>query len=119
MKSKEPRLGKISVAASLDILYDIGGESRILPYAHWSTPESGGISNESFSQRAELAGRVMVERAIREPSERNPPSDAPAVPGYYVDTKGRIIKRTSEGHRFEVRIKQDGSEVVVKELPPL
>lgn len=119
LEGREARLGKISVAASLDILYDIGGESQMLPYVHWCAPGSeNGISNESLSQRAELAGRLTVERAIREPSQRNPPSDAPAVPGYYVDAKGRIIKHTSDGQRFEVRIKQDGSEIVIKELPP-
>jgi hypothetical protein len=34
LKRKEPKLGKISVVASLDVLYDIGGESRIFPYVH-------------------------------------------------------------------------------------
>ena len=60
-KRKEPRLGKISVAASLDVLYDIGGESRIFPYVHWSAPEiEDGASDESFSQRAELEGRAKA-----------------------------------------------------------
>jgi len=118
LKRKEPRLGKISVVASLDVLYDIGGESRIFSYVHWSAPEFGDVvSDESFSQRAELAGRVTVERAIREPSKRDIPNDDTPVPGYYVDIKGRIVKRTSEGRRFEVQIKEDGSEIVVKELP--
>jgi hypothetical protein len=119
LKREGARLGKISAAASLDILYDIGGESRIFPYVHWSAPDlEGAAPDESFSQRAELAGRVTVERAIREPSQRHIPNDkTPAVPGYYVDNKGRIVKRTREGRRFEVRIKEDGSEVIVKELP--
>jgi hypothetical protein len=117
LKLKEPKLGKISVVASLDVLYDIGGESRIFPYVHWSAPELELASNESFSQRAELAGRVTVERAIREPSQRHIPNDGTPVPGYYVDIKGRIVKRTSGGRRFEVKIKEDGSEVVIRELP--
>jgi hypothetical protein len=118
LKRKEPRLGKISVVASLDVLYDIGGESRIFPYIHWSAPElDDAASNETFSQRAELAGRVTAERAIREPSQRHISSGETSVPGYYVDKKGRIVKRTSDGRRFEVRIKEDGSEVVVRELP--
>jgi hypothetical protein len=117
-KRKEPRLGKISVVASLDVLYDIGGESRMFPYVHWSAPEiEDGASDESFSQRAELEGRVTVERAIREPSQRHIPNDETPMPGYYVDIKGRIVKRTSNGRRFEVQIKEDGSEVVVRELP--
>ena len=118
LKRKELRLGKISVVAALDVLYDIGGESRIFPYIHWSAPELDDMaSGESFSERAELAGRVAVERAIREPSQRDIPSDEIPMPGYYVDKTGRIVKRTFEGRRFEVRIKEDGSEVVIRGLP--
>jgi hypothetical protein len=118
LKRQESRLGKISAAASLDILYDIGGESRIFPYVHWSTPElEDAVSDESLSQRAELAGRVTVERSIREPSQRHVPTDEPSVPGYYVDVRGRIVKRTAEGRRFEIQIKEDGREVVVRDLP--
>jgi hypothetical protein len=118
LKRADTRLGKISVAASLDVLYDIGGASRIFPYVRWSAPEmddSGG--KESLSERAELAGRVAVERAVREPSERPVPTGGGAAPGYYVDAKGRIIKRTPEGRRFEVRINNEGTEVIVQELP--
>ena len=118
LKRKEPRLGIISAVASLDILYDIGGESRIFPYVHWSAPESNESTYaESLSERAELAGRVTVERAIREPSQRHMPTNEAPLPGYYVDIKGRIIKRTFDGHRFEIRIGQDGTEVIVRELP--
>jgi hypothetical protein len=118
LKREESKLGKISVVASLDVLYDIGGESRIFPYVHWSAPELDDvISNESFSERAELAGRVTVERAIREPSLKDIPSDETPVPGYYVDKVGRIVRRASDGRRFEVRLQEDGSEVVVRELP--
>jgi hypothetical protein len=118
LKQKVSTLGKISVVASLDVLYDIGGESRIFPYLHWSTPKLDDETyKEVFSQRAELAGRLSVERAIREPSQRHIPSSEVPVPGYYVDIKGPIVKRTSEGRRFEVQIKKDGTEVVVRELP--
>jgi len=119
LKRKEPRLGIISAVASLDILYDIGGESRVLPYIHWSAPESVESTHaESLSKRAELAGRVTVERAVREPPQRHAPSDEAPLPGYYVDIKGRIIKRTSDGRRFEIRIRQGGTEVIVTELSP-
>ena len=117
LKRKEPKLGKISAVASLDVLYDIGGESQIFPYVYWSHPERDVASSESFSQRAELAGQVTVERAIREPSQKHIFNDETPVPGYYVDIKGRIVKRTSGGRRFEVKIKEDGSEVVIRELP--
>jgi hypothetical protein len=118
LKRKESKLGKISVVASLDVLYDIGGESRIFPYVHWSAPELDDVvSNESFSERAELAGRVTVERAIREPSQKDIPNDETPVPDYYVDKAGRIVRRATDGRRFEVRLQEDGSEVVVRELP--
>jgi hypothetical protein len=118
LKRKEPRLGVVSTVVSLDILYDIGGESRILPYVHWSAPGSNESTYaESLSERAELAGRVTVERAVREPSQRHTPTNQAPLPGYYVDVKGRIVKRTSDGRRFEIRIGQDGAEVIVRELP--
>jgi hypothetical protein len=118
LKRKEPRIGVISAVVSLDILYDIGGKSRILPYVHWSTPESNESTHaESLSERAELAGRVTVERAVREPFQRHMPSDEAPLPGYYVDVDGRIIKRISDGRRFEIRIGRDGGEVIVRELP--
>lgn len=118
LKRREPRLGKISVAASLDVLYDIGGESRILPYVRWSAPELDDTTGEGFSRRAELAGRMSVERAIREPSQRQVPTGDTPVPGYYVDIEGRVVKLTPEGRRFEIRIKEDGSAAIVRELPP-
>jgi hypothetical protein len=118
LKRKESKLGKVSVVASLDVLYDLGGESRIFPYVQWSAGElEDGAFEEGFSRRAALAGRVTVERTIREPFQRTVSSGEPPVPGYYLDISGRIVKRTSEGRRFEVRLKADGSEVVVRELP--
>jgi hypothetical protein len=107
----------ISAVVSLDILYDIGGEARVLPYVPWSAPESTESNYaESLSERAELAGRVTVERAVREPSQRHAPTNEAPLPGYYVDIKGRIVKRTSDGRRFEIRIGQDGAELIVREL---
>jgi hypothetical protein len=118
LKRKDQRLGIVSVAASLDILYDIGGEARIFPYVHWCAPESNvSASAESLSELAELAGRVEVEQRIRESSQRHIPTDEPPLPGYYVDVRGRIIKRTFECRCFEIRIRPDGTEVVVRELP--
>jgi hypothetical protein len=117
LKRQMRTLGKISVIVSLDVLFDVGGESRIFPYVRWSAPELDDTDQtQTFSERVELAGQVAVERAIREPSQwRIPRRETPAA-GYYVDAKGRIVKRTSEGRRFEVRIKEDGSEVIVREL---
>ena len=117
LRSKTPALRRISIVISLDVLYDVGGESRILPYVHWSAPELDNTSDaENFSERVELAGKVVVERAIREPSGDRNTGFKNLGPAYYVDTAGRIIKRTAEGRRFEVRTKEDGAEIIVREL---
>jgi hypothetical protein len=70
LKRQMPTLGKISVIISLDVLFDVGGESRIFPYVHWSAPELDDTDQtQTFSERVELASQVAVERAIREPSQ--------------------------------------------------
>ena len=69
LKSSARVLGRISIVISLDVLFDVGGESRILPYVQWSAPDLDDTPVQSFSERVELAGKVAVERAIREPSE--------------------------------------------------
>ena len=116
LKSDTPTLGRISIVISLDVLFDVGGRSQILPYVHWSAPELDEGPRQSFSERVELAGKVEVERAIREPREDHFPASKNSAPAYYVGTNGRIIKRTAEGRRFEVRIKENGGEVIVREL---
>jgi hypothetical protein len=116
LKSDTPRVGRISIIISLDVLFDVGGRSQILPYVHWSAPELDEGPMQSFSERVELAGKVEVERAIREPREDLLPASKNSAPAYYVGTNGRIIKRTAEGRRFEVRIKENGGEVIVREL---
>lgn len=116
LKSKTPILGRISIVISLDLLFDVGGQSQILPYVHWSAPELDDGPAQSFSERAELAGKVEVERAIREPEQDHILPSKNSAPAYYVGTNGRIIKRTAEGRRFEVRIKETGGEIIVREL---
>jgi hypothetical protein len=116
LKSNTPTLGRISIVISLDVLFDVGGRSQILPYVHWSAPELDDGPIQSFSERVELAGKVEVERAIREPRHEHIPASRNSAPAYYVGTNGRIIKRTAEGRRFEVRIKDNGGEIIVREL---
>jgi hypothetical protein len=116
LKSRTPMLRRISIVISLDVLFDVGGVSRILPYVHWSAPDLDDTPMQSFSERVELAGKVEVERAIREPLEDPIPTSKNPAPAYYVGTNGRIIKRTAEGRRFEVRIKESGGESIVREL---
>jgi hypothetical protein len=116
LKSNTPTLGRISIVISLDVLFDVGGRPQILPYVHWSAPELDDGPVQSFSERVELAGKVEVERAIREPGQDHIHLSKNSAPAYYVGTNGRIIKRTAEGRRFEVRIKENGGEIIVREL---
>lgn len=109
-KRREPKLGKISVVASLDVLYDIGGESRIFPYIEWSAPnleETG--DGEAFSERVEHAGRIAAEEAIHA-------HQTAGTPICFIDSRGRLVKQTSDGRRFEVRVNDDGEEVTIQEL---
>ena len=111
LKQRAPKLGKISVVASLDVLYDIGGESRILPYIEWSAPKlekaaEGGF----FSDRVEYAGQVVAEKAIQA-------HKAAGAPIYFIDSRERLVKETSDGRRFEVRVDEDGAEITIQELP--
>jgi hypothetical protein len=116
LKAETQMLGRISIVISLDVLFDVGARSQILPYVHWSAPELDDGPMQSFSDRVELAGKVEVERAIREPREDHIPASKNSAPAYYVGTNGRIIKRTAKGRRFEVRIKENGGEVIIREL---
>lgn len=110
LKQREPRLGKISVVASLDVLYDIGGESLIFPYIEWSAPKLEEAPEAgSFSDRVEYAGQVAAEKAIQ--AHR-----AAGTPLYFIDSKGRLVKQTSDGRRFEVRVNEHGEESTIQEL---
>jgi hypothetical protein len=45
LKLREPKLRKLSIIVSLDVLYDVGGESRVFHYINWNAPDetdSGG-----------------------------------------------------------------------------
>ncbi|MGO9605835.1 MAG: hypothetical protein ACLQAT_21015 [Candidatus Binataceae bacterium] len=97
-----PLLGKVSVIASLDVLFDIGGHSRIFPYISWS-------GSQFDSDRVAHAGRIASGRAIREHREKGSPI-------YSVDSAGRLIKQIADGRRFEVRVLADGREVTEQEL---
>jgi hypothetical protein len=104
------KLGKISVVASLDVLYDIGGESRIVPYIEWSASKlEKAPEGVSFSDRVEHAGQVVAEKAIQA-------HKTAGTPLYFIDSKGRLVKQTSDGRRFEVRVDEDGAEVTIQEL---
>jgi hypothetical protein len=110
LKQKEPKLGKVSVVASLDVVYDIGGESRVFPYIEWSAPKlDEAAGGEAFSDRVEHAGRIAAEEAIHA-------HKAAGRAIYFIDGRGRLVKQTSDGRRFEVRVNQDGEESTIQEL---
>jgi hypothetical protein len=110
LKLREPSLGRISVVASFDVLYDIGGASLIVPFVEWSSAKSTGVSKgESFSERVEYAGRFVAKSAIRA-------HKAAGSPLYSLDATGNLVKETPDGRRFEVRISESGEESTVQEL---
>lgn len=94
-------LGRVNVIASLDVLFDIGGSPRIFPYVSWS--------GELDSERVERAGRILATRAIHSHQDAGNPV-------YFVDERKRLIKRTSEGRLFQVRVLPDGQEITELEL---
>jgi hypothetical protein len=110
VKQREPKLGKISIVASLDVLYDIGGESRIFPFIEWSAPKLGETADgETFLDRVEHAGRIAAEEAIRA-------HKTAGTPICFLDSRGRLVKETSDGRRFEVRVNEDGEEATIQKL---
>ncbi len=110
LKQRELKLGKISVVASLDVLYDIGGESRIFPYIEWSAPKlDKAAEGDTFSDRVEHAGRMAADEAIHA-------LKIAGIPICFIDNRGRLVKQTSDGRRFEVRIEEDGEETIIQEL---
>jgi hypothetical protein len=104
------KLGTISVNISLDVLFDLRGEARVLPYVDWNAPplDQEGELRE-FSDRIEYAGQHAVARVLRHHAEQNNPI-------YSMDSRGRLVKQTSDGDRFEVRVDEEGTEIVVARL---
>ena len=95
---------------SLDVLFDIGGTCQIFPDVDWSAPELGNSKNlRAFSARVEDAGRIAVERAVGQHSGMQKPV-------YFKHSSDRVVKLTPGGRRFEVRLREDGEEII-RELP--
>jgi hypothetical protein len=103
----KPAFRKISIIKSLDVIFDLGGQSRILRYIeppNLDDPES----LRTFSERSTYAAWFSAERAVQEHRRMGRPV-------YSTDDEGRTIKETPDG-RFEVRLEEDGTEVIVREL---
>jgi hypothetical protein len=106
LKLGTPKLGKLSAVVSLDVIYDIGGDSRILPYIEWSASATQG---KNFSDRVGHAARIAALEAIRA-------HKAAGGPIYFIDSRSRLVKETADGRRFEIRVLEDGQELVLREL---
>jgi hypothetical protein len=59
------------------------------------------VKRLGFSNRVEYAGQFVADKAIQ--AHR-----AAGTPLYFIDSKDRLVKQTSDGRRFEVRVNQDG-----------
>lgn len=106
LNEKSPAFGKISVIISLDVLFDVGGACRIFPYIDWSAPELGDPKDlRAFSARVEDAGRIAVERVVGRHTGMQKPV-------YFKHSRDKIVKLTPDGRRFEVRLREDGEEIV-------
>jgi hypothetical protein len=104
---QEHAFAKISIVSSLDVIFDVGGECRILRYVEPPNLDDPA-SLKAFSERATYAAWFSAERAVQEHRRMGRPV-------YSTDDEGRIIKETPDG-RFEVRL-EDGTEVIIRELP--
>lgn len=102
-----PELGKISLLLSLDLLYDIGGECKILRYV---TPPKldDPKSVKVFSERMEYAAWWSAETAVEHDREMG-------IPVYSLAEGGHLVKQTSDGREYEVKFQEDGEEVILKE----
>jgi len=108
LQQRKPAFHKTSLIWSLDLLYDLGGEGRIIRYIE--PPDlDDPKSLRTFSERSIYAAWVSAERAVQEHRRMGRPV-------YSADDEGRMIKETPEG-RFEVRLEEDGTELIVRELP--
>ncbi len=109
LRRRAPALGKVSVIISLDLLYDIGRTARILPYVEPIQPETADQA-VALSKSAEQAGQVEVQKALNL-------AVAKRQSLYFIDSRGRLVKESPDG-RFEVKIREDGEETVVRRISP-
>ena len=97
-----PKLGTVSVVISLDVLFDLSGRPRVLPYI-----ETDDLSD--LPERIEYAGWHAAKRALRAHVKAHNPV-------YSMDSRGRLVKQTPDGQRLEVRVAEDGAEIVLGTL---
>ena len=111
VKANRPQLGTVSIIISLDVVFDVSGSVRILPYVEWAATELEAPDESSdLAERIAYAGWHAVKRTLRKPVGTQGPV-------YFMDSHGRLIKQMADGQRFEVRVKKNGEEVVIKRPP--
>jgi hypothetical protein len=109
LQDDSPGLGKISLLVSLDVLYDVGGEAQCFRYIEPPDPDAERRM-KTFSERSAYAGQLSADRSVRELVLKG-------IPIYSWEGKGGVVKQTSDGRRFEVTFREDGEEVILRELP--
>jgi hypothetical protein len=60
------RLGKVSIIISLDVILDVGGECRVLPFINWSQPER----TPDFARRVEHAAKKAAHDVLDQHESR-------------------------------------------------
>ncbi len=104
-RKANPRLGRLSIIISLDLLLDSGDGLEVLPFINWSNPGA----TPDFGERVEFAGEKAVTTAIRKHKQEGHPI-------HFTDRTGRLVKEMPDGTRYEVRVEPNGHEVVIGEL---
>ena len=60
IRTSTPLLGKVSIIISLDVVYDVDGECRALPFIDSSPPDN----QKDLGERLEHAARVAIRRKL-------------------------------------------------------
>jgi hypothetical protein len=65
-RSAVPSFGFLSIIISLDVVLDVGGECRMLPFINWSQPER----TPDFARRVEHAAKKAAHDVLDQPESR-------------------------------------------------
>lgn len=104
-RNVNPRLGRVSIIVSLDLLLETGDGLEVLPFVNWSNPDA----TPDFGERIEFIGEKAVTTAIRKHKQQGRPI-------HFTDSRGRLVKEVPDGTRYQVRVEPNGKEVVIGKL---
>ena len=104
-RNVNPRLGRVSIIVSLDLLLETGDGLEVLPFVNWSNPDA----TPDFGERIEFIGEKAVTTAIRKHKQQGRPI-------HFTDSRGRLVKEVTDGTRYQVRVEPNGKEVVIGKL---